>query len=110
MVAVWFGAMLTHTVTLLRLQCEGGHRSTWWSRAPSYLEVENPSVAKAKALVLRDHSGQCFLIKSEGGDGCQQPAVPCRVKASIKPAIANSQRCHRGCGDSNEEAGSFPRF
>lgn len=49
--------------------------------APSHLEMEYPSITGAEALVLGDHSGQCFLIQRQGGNGSQQPAVACKMKA-----------------------------
>ena len=43
--------------------------------------MEYPSITGAKALVVGDNASQCFFIKCKGGNGSQEPAVPCKMKA-----------------------------
>lgn len=42
-----------------------------------YLEVKDASVSTCKALPVRNHPVEEVVVEGEGGDGSQQPAVPC---------------------------------
>lgn len=70
-----------------------------------YLEVEYPGIARAKALVLGNDPGQCFLVEGQGGNGRQEPAVSCRAEVTqvsyfLQLILRNQEKAMpEGCGD-----------
>lgn len=56
------------------------------TQPPSHLEVEDAGVAILKALAVGHHAVQEGVVEGEGGDGGQEPAVPCGGGDPISPA------------------------
>lgn len=56
------------------------HSGEGESQISTDLEVEDSCIFILEALVSGNNTGQNFFIQSEGGNSCQEPAVPCIKK------------------------------
>lgn len=60
-----------------------------------YLEVEDAGVSLVELLVMRDDSGQGVFFEGQGGNGSQEPTVPCGDKTGASWVNERNMKTHK---------------